>query len=200
MIFLTFYNFWCGFHCCAHENEVYFMYVFLSTLGSPEIGFLNNFYCVLSSIHEYFCEVLRTYLSTFIKWVISTYSSTFQATSTQYLLEYWSSVLTPCLPGAIYTCIKLWRKLYQQCSRYFFFPISIMLVKFEASQYQTKVGHWNQYPPCWLPDSDIIIILCPLSANRSRNSMLIFHNNWCVICLWLIYGSEIGKFWVWPLN
>ena len=75
MIFLTFYNFWCGFHCCAHENEVYFMYVFLPTFGSPEIGFLNNFYCVLSSIHEYFREVLRTYLSTFIKWVLSTDSS-----------------------------------------------------------------------------------------------------------------------------
>ena len=80
----------------THENEVYSMYVFLSTLGSPEIGFLH-FYCVLNSTHEYFCEVLRTYSSTFIKWVLSTYSSTFQATSTQYLLKYWSSVLAPCL-------------------------------------------------------------------------------------------------------
>ena len=47
--------------------------------------------------HEYFCEVLRTYSSTFIKWVLSTYSSSFQAISTQYLLEYWSSVLASCL-------------------------------------------------------------------------------------------------------
>ena len=52
---------------------------------------------ILKSTHEYFCEVLRTYSSTFIKWVLSTYSSTFQAISTQYLLEYWSSVLAPCL-------------------------------------------------------------------------------------------------------
>ena len=52
---------------------------------------------LLKSTHEYFCEVLRTYLSTFIKWVLSTYSSTFQAISTQYLLKYWSSVLAPCL-------------------------------------------------------------------------------------------------------
>ena len=52
---------------------------------------------ILKSTHGYLCEVLRTYSSAFIKWVLSTYSSSFQAISTQYLLEYWSSVLASCL-------------------------------------------------------------------------------------------------------
>ena len=57
----------------------------------------------------------------------------------------------------------------------FFFSVSIVLVKFEASQYRTKVGLWNQYPLCWRPDSGIIIIyiLCALSGNRTYSSMLI---------------------------
>ena len=33
--FVPFGIFWCGFHGCAQENELYhFIYVFLSTLGS----------------------------------------------------------------------------------------------------------------------------------------------------------------------
>ena len=79
--------------------------------GLLKLDFYINFYCVLSSTHEYFCEVLRTYLSTFIKWVLSTYSSTFQATSTQYLLEYWSSVHTPCLVPTTYVFMENWWKL-----------------------------------------------------------------------------------------
>ena len=56
------------------------------------------------STHEYFCEVhvhvLWTNSSIFRKWVLSTFSSTFQAISTQYLLKYWSSVLVLCLFGS----------------------------------------------------------------------------------------------------
>ena len=53
MTFELFAIFWCGVHCCAHENEVYhFMYVFFSTLKALEIGFLH-FYCVLSNTQEY---------------------------------------------------------------------------------------------------------------------------------------------------
>ena len=51
------------------------------------------------STHEYFLlsKVLSTYLSTFIKRVLCTYSSTLKTTSTHYLLEYFSSVLASCL-------------------------------------------------------------------------------------------------------
>ena len=39
--------FLCGFHCCAQENELYhFMYVSLSTLGSPSNN-NNNVVCGL---------------------------------------------------------------------------------------------------------------------------------------------------------
>ena len=51
------------------------------------------------------------------------------------------------------------------------FPISIVLVIFEANQYWPKLEFWNQYPLCWRPDSDIITIVyvyyVPLSANRT---------------------------------
>ena len=50
-----------------------------------------------------------------------------------------------------------------------FFSISIVLVKFEVKQYWTKVGLWNQYPLCWRPDSDIIIIYI-MSAISKQNS------------------------------
>ena len=38
-----------------------------------------------------------------------------------------------------------------------------------------------------------LYILCPLSANTTHRSVLIFHNNWCVIWLWLICGSQNRK-------
>ena len=63
-----------------------------------------------------------------------------------------------------------------------FFPISIVLVKFKANQYWTKLEFWNQYPLCWRPDSDIRLF----SANRTHRSVLRFYN-WCVI--WLQHGS-----------
>ena len=59
--------------------------------------FVIAYFIVLGSTHEYFCKVLSTYLSTFIKRVLSTYSSTLKTTSTQYLLQYFSSVLASCL-------------------------------------------------------------------------------------------------------
>ena len=40
-----------------------------------------------------------------------------------------------------------------------FFPISIVLVKFEANQYWPKLEFWNQYPLCWRPDSGIMYIM-----------------------------------------
>ena len=55
------------------------------------IKFVLNFHCILystHSTHEYFSKVLSTYLSTFTKCVLSTYSSSFKTVSTQYLLEY----------------------------------------------------------------------------------------------------------------
>ena len=69
-----------------------------------------------------------------------------------------------------------------QCSRYLFFPISIVLVKFEANQYWPELEFWNQYPLCWRPDSNIFF-----SADRTHRSALIFYN-WCVI--WLQHGSR----------
>ena len=55
---------------------------------------------VLRCTHKYFSEVLSTYLSTFTKCVLSTYSSTFKTVSTQYLLKYIFLVLaSSLLPG-----------------------------------------------------------------------------------------------------
>ena len=48
---------------------------------------------VLRCTHEYFSKGLSTYLSTFTKCVLSTYSSTFKTVSTQYLLKYFFLVL-----------------------------------------------------------------------------------------------------------
>ena len=103
---LNFYNltcaFWCSFHCCA--QEYHFIYVFISTWGSLKIGLLHFFVysIILNTTHEYFCEVLRTYLSTF------------QAISAQYLVEYCSSVLAPYLvqieksvPGSLFGITRL---------------------------------------------------------------------------------------------
>ena len=65
---------------------------------------------LMSTFHEYFWEVLSTYSSTLIKWVLSTYSSIFQAISTQYLLQNWSSVLAPCLhPVWLESSLSAWR-------------------------------------------------------------------------------------------
>ena len=62
-----------------------------------------------------------------------------------------------------------------------FFPISIVLLKFEASQYLPKLGFWNKYPLC-----DVLIVvlsLCMLcSAISWQNSRVLC---WCVIWLWL---------------
>ena len=46
--------------------------------GLLKLDFYISIVCsiALMSTHEYFCEVLRTYSTTFIKWVLSTYSST----------------------------------------------------------------------------------------------------------------------------
>ena len=85
-----------------------------------------------------------------------------------------------------------------QCSRYFFFQT----VSYWSNLKPVSVGpKWDSRISIHFADnlividSDIIIIyiLCLLSANRTHRSVLIFHNNWCVIWLWLIYGFQSRK-------
>ena len=52
-----------------------------------------------------FYKVLRTYSSIFKKSVLSTYSSTLKNASTQYLLKYCTSVLTPSLQSSGRPCV-----------------------------------------------------------------------------------------------
>ena len=60
-----------------------------------------------------------------------------------------------------------------------FFPISIVLVKFEMSQYWPELGFWNQYPLCWWPDSGIIILYIMFCYHLTELTVL------CWFWLWL---------------
>ena len=62
-----------------------------------------------------------------------------------------------------------------------FLTISIVLVKFEASQYLPKLGFWKQYPLSWRPDSGIIIMYIMFRYQLTELTVLC----WCVIWLWL---------------
>ena len=86
------------------ESEDTTMYVLVNIINICSLLVIKFVFClkfsyfiVLRCTPEYFSKVLSTYLITFTKCVLSTYSSTFKTVSTQYLLKYFFLVLASSL-------------------------------------------------------------------------------------------------------
>ena len=95
-----------------------------------------------------FYKVLRTYSSIFKKAVLSTYSSTLKNTSTQYLLEYCTSVLTPSLlrcTDYFIIILMLWNSL-SDCTLEKNITIYLDHVSFLAHLSQRLKGELIVYP------------------------------------------------------
>ena len=93
------------------ESEDTTMYVLVNIINICSLLVIKFVFClkfsyfivliVLRCTPEYFSKVLSTYLITFTKCVLSTYSSTFKTVSTQYLLKYFFLVLASSLVTSI---------------------------------------------------------------------------------------------------